>query len=321
MRFGKSIGVFCWLIILTLVFFCCRSSGQVKPNRALKYFNEIQFNTLFPQHLAAFNYNSFKKAVLGMANISVIIERKDHWIYKITRLDKQSGKKTVVRQDKEWEEDWVKNKPYSKVEIDYADFCASDNEKNIKRELAAFFANIAHETRNGADKQWKDGLMLVKELDTNSSYITPNLVYPASAGKKYYGRGPLQLSYNGNYGFASDCIFGDKNTLLKNPELVADDAVIAFETAIYFWMTPQSDKPSAHEAFLGLTKADKNDQSTNYPSGFGTTIFVINGAIECGLGDKEPHMLNRIGYYRHFLSFFKLEENEANCSCGSMVQN
>lgn len=37
--------------------------------------------------------------------------------------------------------------------------------------------------------------------------------------KRYYGRGPLQLTWNYNYGQVSRAIFGD-NRLLNDPDMV-----------------------------------------------------------------------------------------------------
>ena len=34
-------------------------------------------------------------------------------------------------------------------------------------------------------------------------------------------------------------MLGDKNILLKNPEMVAQDGALAFKTGLWFWMTPQ----------------------------------------------------------------------------------
>ena len=58
-----------------------------------------------------------------------------------------------------------------------------------KKELAAFFAHIAHETRHGENSKYNDGLMLIHELNTNLPYIADNDEYPPVPGKKYYGRG------------------------------------------------------------------------------------------------------------------------------------
>lgn len=39
--------------------------------------------------------------------------------------------------------------------------------------------------------------------------------------------------------------------LLNQPELVSSDPVVAFRTALWFWMTPQSPKPSCHDVMQG----------------------------------------------------------------------
>ncbi|WP_316803868.1 chitinase [Pedobacter nototheniae] len=274
--------------------------------------SEKEFNLCFPTRNKFYSYSAFEAAFNEMASIKIKIEKRGDWIYKISRKDKKTGKITVVRQDKDWEENWAKQKPYQITDIDYADFCTS------KKELAAIFAHMAHETRNGMNNKFNDGLMLVQEAATDSAYISQNVIYPAVKGKKYYGRGPLQLSYNGNYGFASDCIFGDKNILLNNPDLVSSDAKIAFKTAIYFWMTPQSLKPSAHDVITGKWKPTAAESQKGYTSGFGMTINIINGKLECGKGQNVPAMKDRIGFYQHFLEIFKIKDVNCSCSCAQM---
>ena len=41
-----------------------------------------------------------------------------------------------------------------------------------------------------------------------------------------------------------------KLDLLANPEKITEDPVLAFATAIYFWMTPRDNKPSCHAGAL-----------------------------------------------------------------------
>lgn len=53
---------------------------------------------------------------------------------------------------------------------------------------------------------------------TGTNYLTVE-------GKSYHGRGPIQLSYNYNYGLCSDVLFGDSSILLENPEKVTEDIV------------------------------------------------------------------------------------------------
>ncbi|KAI9229038.1 MAG: lysozyme-like domain-containing protein [Piptocephalis tieghemiana] len=82
-------------------------------------------------------------------------------------------------------------------------------------------------------------------------------------GKRYYGRGYIQLTWAKNYLEASRGIYGD-DRLLKQPELVAEDVKTAWGTAAWYW------KARVHEAA-------KSGQ-------FGRTTLEINGNLECGVG-------------------------------------
>jgi hypothetical protein len=90
------------------------------------------------------------------------------------------------------------------------------------------------------------------------------------------------LFRNYNYGRCGKAIGVD---LLNNPDRVATDAVISFKTAIWFWMTPQSPKPSCHDVITGRWN----------PSG----ADIINGGLECGKG-KNPKVEDRIGFYKRY---------------------
>jgi predicted chitinase len=250
--------------------------------------------------------------------VKVNVVRRAVSVYQITRTDKSTGKSTVVRQDEDWNEDWAKKKPDSSYIVDYGNFCSEKGLQTDKKELAAFFANIAHETRHGENGKYNDGLMFIHESNTSLAYVADNDTYPAVPGKKYYGRGPVQLSYNGNYGYASDCIFGDKTVLLNNPELVETDPVVAFKVAIYFWMTPQTLKPSAHDVMTGKWQPNTSDKAKGRTPGFGMTINIINGAVECNKGDNMFNMNDRIGFYQHFLQKLGVSDTNCACSCGKM---
>ncbi|MGN7986951.1 chitinase [Pedobacter sp. 22226] len=305
------------ILILTLYLF---NVCFTRANSAVSgYFSEKEFNSFFPQRNKFYSYASFAKAISEISFIKIKIEKRGDWIYKITRTDKRNNKETVIRQNKDWNETWAKAKPYSISTVDYADFCASKNINVNKKELAALFAHIAHETRNGINNKYNDGLMLNHELDTNANYTVANVTYPAVAGKKYYGRGPIQLSYNSNYGFASDCIFGNKNILLKNPGLLNTNPVTAFETAIYFWMTPQGAKPSPHDVITGKWKPSTAESQKGYKPGFGMTINIVNGALECNKGNDVAAMKDRIGFYQYFLKKFNVTDANCYCDCAKMV--
>lgn len=312
------------LILSSLVFSSLKcSSNENKHITTVKtpitnILNEKLFNSLFPIRDKFYTYQAFIKAVQELGLIKVKVIRRGVSVYQFTRTDNSTGKSEIVRQDEDWNEDWAKKKPDSTYTIDYGNFCAEKDSQTNKKELAAFFANIAHETRHGQDKQYNDGLMFIHENNTSLPYIAENDTYPPVAGKKYYGRGPMQLSYNGNYGYASDCIFGDKTVLLANPGLVETDPVIAFKTAIYFWMTPQTYKPSAHDVMTGKWKPNAADKNAGRTPGFGMTINIVNGEVECDKGENMYSMNDRIGFYRYFLSKLGATDPNCACSCGTM---
>ena len=282
------------------------------------FLSEKDFNRLFPRRDKFYSYAAFIRAIKEMSLISVKVTRRAVSVYQFTRTDRSTGKTAIIRQDADWNEDWAKNKPDSSYVIDYGNFCSEDNLVKDKKELAAFFANIAHETRHGVNEKYNDGLMLIHESNTSLPYIADNDTYPAFAGKKYYGRGPIQLSYNGNYGYASDCIFGNKKVLLNNPELVETDPVVAFKTALYFWMTPQTFKPSAHDVITGKWHPNAADKAAGRTPGFGMVINIINGEVECGKGEKVYSMNDRAGFYQYFLKQLGISDNNCACSCGKM---
>jgi len=303
----------------------CTSNGNSKaaettaPKASVAtLLSEKQFNDLFPMRNQFYSYAAFIKAAKEMSLIQIRVAKRAVSVYQFTRTDKSTGKWAIIRQDEDWNEEWAKKKPDSVYTIDYSNFCAEKDPQTNKKELAAFFAQIAHETRHGQDGQYNDGLMFIHENNTALSYTAENDAYPPVAGKKYYGRGPIQLSYNGNYGYASDCIFGDKHILLDNPALVETDAVVAFKTAIYFWMTPQTFKPSAHDVMIGKWQPNAADKAAGRIPGFGMTINIVNGEVECNKGDNMVSMNDRIGFYQHFLKALAVSDPNCACSCGKM---
>jgi hypothetical protein len=281
-------------------------------------FTEKDFNALFPLRNKFYNYAAFRQAAQELSTLVIQVEMRGPFLFRISRKDLKSNVTTVVREDPGWNEGWAKEKPYSTYLVKFAEFSNNANVATDKKEFAAFFAQIAHETRNGNNDAFNDGLMLLSEQNAASDYSSDNKVYPAVPGKKYFGRGPLQLSYNGNYGFISDCIFGNKATLLNDPDLLTRNAVVAFKSAICFWMMPQSLKPSPHQVMTGRWTPSALDQSIGRKAGFGMVTNIINGPLECNRGEGQVNMLDRIGYYRVFLKKLNTADPNCACSCGKM---
>ncbi|XP_059065870.1 endochitinase 4-like [Cryptomeria japonica] len=153
-----------------------------------------------------------------------------------------------------------------------------------KRELAAFFANVAHET----------GSMCYIEEIVKRTYCQPSTQYPCAPGKQYYGRGPLQLTWNYNYGAAGQFL---GLPLLRNPDLVAQKSDVAFKTSLWFWMR----NSNCHRAM-----------TSPGGSGFAGTIRAINGG-ECG-GGNPAAVNNRVNLYKKFCGWLQVTTG-SNLSC------
>lgn len=82
----------------------------------------------------------------------------------------------------------------------FPEFGATGKITTRKREIAAFLAQISHETSGGwataPDGPYAWGLCFKEELKPLSNYCdTTNTQWPCYPGKSYYGRGPIQLSW------------------------------------------------------------------------------------------------------------------------------
>ncbi|GLT82557.1 hypothetical protein SLE2022_009210 [Rubroshorea leprosula] len=175
-----------------------------------------------------------------------------------------------------------------------------------KREIAAFLAQTSHETTGGwataPDGPFAWGYCFVQEQGNPGDYCVPSQEWPCVPGKKYYGRGPIQISYNYNYGPAGNAI---NYNLLNDPDAVATDATISFKTALWFWMTPQSPKPSCHDVITGQWTPSATDTAAGRVPGYGVITNIINGGIECGKGPN-AQVADRIGFYQRYCDLLKV---------------
>ncbi|XP_042468806.1 basic endochitinase-like [Zingiber officinale] len=182
----------------------------------------------------------------------------------------------------------------------FAGFGTTGNITAQKRELAAFFAQTSHETTGGwssaPDGPYAWGYCFLVEQGNPPDYCVTSTQWPCAAGKKYYGRGPIQISYNYNYGPAGQAIGSD---LLNNPDLVASDPAVSFKTAIWYWMTAQSPKPSCHDVIVGGWTPSSADIAAGRLPGYGVITNIINGGIECGKGTN-AQVADRIGFYKRY---------------------
>jgi chitinase len=204
-----------------------------------------------------------------------------------------------------------------------------------KRELAAFLAQISHETTGGwagaPDGAQAWGLCWKEERNCETggctNYCSPGdpctangepVPCPCAAGKTYHGRGPMQLSWNYNYapaGAALGPLVGDPGLdLLANPEKITSDPKLAFATAIYFWMTPRENKPSCHDVMVDKWEPTAADIDGNRLPGFGVTTNIINGGLECNIPGNAA-VEDRVKYYERYSGILGVSPGQ-NLYCG-----
>jgi predicted chitinase len=156
----------------------------------------------------------------------------------------------------------------------YPDFTTTGDDATRRREASAFLAQVNHES---------DGLRMVTETNPTNNYCDASMAYGCPAGPlAYFGRGPLQLSWNNNYREAGDAL---GLNLLADPALVERDQVVAWKTALWFWNTQ-----------TGEATATPHDAMTT-GWGFGETIRAINGSLECD-GANPAKVQDRVNAYQ-----------------------
>ncbi|MER5201790.1 glycoside hydrolase family 19 protein [Streptomyces sp. NPDC002825] len=160
----------------------------------------------------------------------------------------------------------------------YPAFATTGSDTVKKQEAAAFLANVSHET---------GGLYYIVEQNTANypHYCDTTRPYGCPAGQAaYYGRGPIQLSWNFNYKAAGDALGID---LLNNPWRVEQDPAVAMQTGLWYWNTQNGPGTmTAHNAMVN-------------GAGFGQTIWAINGSLECN-GGNPAQVQSRVATYQQF---------------------
>jgi predicted chitinase len=172
----------------------------------------------------------------------------------------------------------------------YPQFATSGGSTVELQEAAAFLANVSHET---------GGLVYVTEIDQSGDYCDTSQSYGCPAGTyEYYGRGPLQVSWNFNYYAAGQALGID---LLDNPNLVQTDAATSWKTGLWYWDTQSGPGTmTAHDAMVN-------------GAGFGQTIWSINGSVECN-GGNTAEMQDRVNLYEQFTQILGVPAGD-NLTC------
>ncbi len=210
---------------------------------------------------------------------------------------------------------------------------------------------------------WKGGLYWVEEVGYSSrpdgtspaiGYVdTGSAAFPPVPGRSYHGRGVIQLSWNYNYGAFSRWLYDSglmrdvitaPDTLLKRPDLVASNGALSILSGIWFWMTPQGQKPSSHDVLYGdMTHISTSGADTGLPQlrtgltvlgaptgpvatgdttdeqvmafRIGSIINIVNGGLECnGAASWHNGPPQRVSYYNAYTSYFNQKMPDLNAT-------
>lgn len=273
----KQILLQLFFLCTAALFFCAPVDAQKKNSKLSKYLNAQKWNELFPNR------------------------------FDISTYDSPAGTKKK-------KQDFFSLKALLVATDSFPQFLSGDDTVRQKRELCAFLANIAYETGGGWDDApggyYKWGLYFSQEKGCEKGCPqysdSTKIKYLPVPGQSYHGRGPLQISWNYNYGQFSEMYLHDKDKLLKDPGLVTTDPVICFASALWFWTTAQYPKPSCHDIMYDLWKPSPKDIAGGRTPGFGAVVNVINGGIECDYATTASSKY-RYGYYLYFCKYFNVD--------------
>jgi len=155
-----------------------------------------------------------------------------------------------------------------------------------KRELAMFLVQVLWES---------DGLRAKLEYKCKADGCPKEYRHKLDRpGKKYFGRGYIQLTWAYNYKQCSQELFRD-NRLLRHPGSVGRSEELSWATAAWFW------KKNVHR----VAKSGK----------FGLTTKAINGALECGNGPNKKKAKIRYAKYRKVFRAFNLPGKPCGRGC------
>ena len=211
-----------------------------------------------------------------------------------------------------------------------------DADAICEKSIITAFAHFSQETGghisidNTSDNpeqyaEWRQALVHVREMgwsEGQAGYTTgcgqddwQNKRWPCASNQGYFGRGAKQLSYHFNYGAFSEVMFdGDATVLLNDPARVAD-SWLNLASAIWFFLTPQAPKPAMLHVIDRTWVPSSAELGAGIGYGFGTTINIINGGIECGEQNRlKGQPVNRISYWQGLSDHYQItrQDDEKN---------
>lgn len=144
--------------------------------------------------------------------------------------------------------------------------------------LAMFLAQIAHESGElRYTEEIASGAMYEYRRDLGN-------IHPGD-GRKYKGRGLLQITGRANY---ADCsrwmTSGDENLFLDHPEMLANDPLFAARSAAWFWTT-RALNPATDRADVVTVSKRINGGTNGMPD---RIRYYDRARIVLGVGQGRP---------------------------------
>ncbi|QFY43871.1 hypothetical protein F6R98_15565 [Candidatus Methylospira mobilis] len=125
----------------------------------------------------------------------------------------------------------------------------------------------------------------------------------------YFGRGPKQLTYAGNYGWAGKTLYpATPDIFLNDPNKIIADPVIGWEAGLAYQLVSYTEQGTTYtkptmtqavnqQAFTGL---NYNNDVGDW--GFGQTINVINGGVECVTNvESDDTRVKQLGRFNNYI--------------------
>ena len=134
-------------------------------------------------------------------------------------------------------------------------------------------------------------------------------------------------------------MFGEGRLLLDHPDFVAD-TWLNLASATWFLATPQPPKPSMLHVIDGTWQPNAQvsqgegssvlcadprrvqDQLDGIRPGFGATINIINGGVECNTRDgrESRQARTRAEYYKQFAWYLYVDYEQEELGCANQKQ-
>ena len=137
------------------------------------------------------------------------------------------------------------SKKVADIVTDWFNKYSDQYQVNNPKRIAAFFAQTIHESASfTATREFASGGAYEGRKDLGNVF--------KGDGKKYKGRGYIQVTGRNNYSACSNALFGDR-TLISNPDLLAAPQY-AMQSALWFWQDRGLNALADKQFFETITK-------------------------------------------------------------------